>query len=90
MTCTAFPSVWDRRWQLNPGCAVASISDRLPHFVIGTNVTTYFPHRKLLYRGFVTGLLHSANSVLTYRYHVPVFTYPLTSSVFPIMQLKVA
>jgi hypothetical protein len=44
-----------RSCQLNPGCDVASISDRPPHSVIGTNVTTYFSHRNLLYRGFVTG-----------------------------------
>ncbi len=44
-----------RSCQLNPGCDVASISDRPPHFVMGTNVTTYFSHRNLPYRGFVTG-----------------------------------
>ena len=44
-----------RSCQLNPGCDVASISDRPPHFVIGTTVTTYFSHRNLPYRGFVTG-----------------------------------
>ncbi|SMD42529.1 hypothetical protein SAMN00777080_1084 [Aquiflexum balticum DSM 16537] len=44
-----------RSCQLNPGCDVASISDRPPHFVIGTNVATYFSHRNLPYRGFVTG-----------------------------------
>lgn len=44
-----------RSCQLNPGCDVASISDHPPHSVIGTTVTTYFSHRNLLYRGFVTG-----------------------------------
>ena len=48
-----------RSCQLNPGCDVASISDRPPHSVIGIpiaiGITTYFSHRNLPYRGFVTG-----------------------------------
>jgi len=42
-------------------------SGRLPHFVTGTNVTTCFSHRSLLYRGFIVGSLSFSSTVLTYR-----------------------
>jgi hypothetical protein len=51
-----FPMLGTGSANFTPDAVWPVSSGRLPHFVIGTNVTTYFPHRNLPYRGFVTGL----------------------------------
>ena len=60
--------------QFNPGCGVASIFRASATLVIGTNVTTYFPHRNLRYRGFFTDSLSFSSTVPTYRDQSPRFS----------------
>ena len=72
-----------RSCQLNPGCGVAGIFRTSTTLVIGTHVITYFPHRDLLSRGFVTGLFTFSSTVLTCRDHSPRFSLPLTTHWFP-------
>lgn len=60
--------------QLNPGCGVASIFRTSATLIIDTNVTVYFPHRNLPYRGFFTGSISFSSTVLTYRDQRPRFS----------------
>lgn len=60
--------------QFNPGCGVASIFRTSATLVIDTNVTAYFPHRNLRYRGFFTGSISFSSTVLTYRDQRPRFS----------------
>ena len=83
-----FPILGTGAASLTPDAVWPVSSGRLPHFVMGTNVTTYFPLHDLLSPSLVYFSRGSGQAIQLHQYSptgitVPVFPYRSPHTGFP-------